>query len=709
MAENVVRLKTGQRGPQTGPCPDQDTLAPVEPAPGGELDGKGSGAACSAGPWRRVCRSEPNAKKGKDKPLPGSHHGAGWAFWINVHGCKGVTFQNWARTYGCCPEMYYQPTCVEEVREASVHPTLSRLCPSRRCLTCRPRLPRPQLPAPETLPAGRPTPRARLESPLPRQVLALARQQKTRVKVVGRGHSPSDIACTDGFMIHMGKMNRVLQVDTEKKQVTVEAGILLTELHPQLDKHGLALPNMGAVSDVTAAGFLGSATHNTGIKHGIMATQVVALTLLTADGTLLECSESNNPEVFQAAQVHLGCLGVVLTITLQCVPQFHLQETSFPSTLKEVPCSASGPEIYQWMMMVMVMVVGMVVMMVEMVVMMMVMMVVMMVMMAVKIVVMVVGMVVMVVEMVVKIVMMVGMVVMMVVKMVVMVGMMVLKLVERLMLMVTMVIVKVMMVVTLVRDDHGAGNVEMVTTVTVVLRVLDNLDSHLKKSEYFRFLWFPHSDSVSVIYQDHTTKPPSSSASWFWDYAMGFYLLEFLLWISTFLPGLVQWINRFFFWLLFSRRRENSNLSHKIFTYECRFKQHVQDWAIPREKTKEALLELKATLEANPKMVAHFPVEVRFARGDDILLSPCFQRDSCYMNIIMYRPYGKDVPRLDYWLAYETIMKKLGGRPHWAKAHNCTRKDFEKMYPSFSKFCAIREKLDPSGMFLNTYLEKVFY
>lgn len=51
---------------------------------------------------------------------------------------------------------------------------------------------------------------------------------------------------------------------------------------------------------------------------------------------------------------------------------------------------------------------------------------------------------------------------------------------------------------------------------------------------------------------------------------------------STFLPCLVGWINRFFFWLLFTRKKESSNLSHKIFTYECRFKQHVQDWAIPR-------------------------------------------------------------------------------------------------------------------------------
>ena len=73
---------------------------------------------------------------------------------------------------------------------------------------------------------------------------------------------------------------------------------------------------------------------------------MVALTLLTANGTLLECSESSNADVFQAARVHLGCLGVILTVTLQCVPQFHLQETTFPSTLKEVlslicHCSAS--------------------------------------------------------------------------------------------------------------------------------------------------------------------------------------------------------------------------------------------------------------------------------------------------------------------------------------------------------------------------------
>lgn len=66
--------------------------------------------------------------------------------------------------------------------------------------------------------------------------------------------------------------------------------------------------------------------------------QVVGLSLLTASGDILECSESINADIFQAARLHLGCLGVVLTVTFQCVPQFHLHEVTFPSTLTEVWC-----------------------------------------------------------------------------------------------------------------------------------------------------------------------------------------------------------------------------------------------------------------------------------------------------------------------------------------------------------------------------------
>ncbi|XP_067844614.1 L-gulonolactone oxidase-like isoform X2 [Heptranchias perlo] len=377
-----------------------------------------------------------------------------------VQGTEGYRFQNWASTYSCHPELYFEPTSVEEVR----------------------------------------------------QILELAKQRSKRVKIVGCGHSPSDIACTDDYLIRLNKLNKLLQVDKKQQRVTVEAGMLLSHLNEELASLGLALSNIGAVSDLTVGGVIGTGTHNTGIQHGILATQV-----------------------------------------------------------------------------------------------------------------------------------------------------------------------------------------------------LNDLDTHLKQSEYFRFFWFPHTDKVTVFYADRTDKPVKASSSWLWDYAIGYYLLELLLWISAFFPRLVPWITQLFFWLIYSVKGEQVNRSDKAFNFECLFKQHVSDWAVPIEQTGKALGQLKEWLERNPDVRAHFPVEVRFARGDEILLSPCYKQNSCFMNIIMYRPYGKELPRERYWAAYEQIMKRNGGRPHWAKAHSCVRQDFEKMYPAFHKFCSIREQLDPSGMFLNNYLEKAFF
>ncbi|XP_015472228.1 L-gulonolactone oxidase-like isoform X2 [Parus major] len=142
--------------------------------------------------------------------------------------------------------------------------------------------------------------------------------------------------CSPELLFRPRNLHELRQVDKEKLQVKVEAGILLSELNLELDKHGMALANLGAVAEVTAAGVIGTGTHNTGIGHGILPTQVVALSLLLASGEILECSESLNAEVFQAARLHLGCLGIVLSVTFQCVPEFRLREVAFPSTLPQV-------------------------------------------------------------------------------------------------------------------------------------------------------------------------------------------------------------------------------------------------------------------------------------------------------------------------------------------------------------------------------------
>ena len=89
-----------------------------------------------------------------------------------------------------------------------------------------------------------------------------------------------------------------------------------------------------------------------------------------------------------------------------------------------------------------------------------------------------------------------------------------------------------------------------------------------------------------------------------------------------------------------------------------------------REKTAKVLMELKDWIETTPNIYVHFPIEIRFVKEDDIYLSPSFGRDSTFINIIMYRPYGKDVSHQVYWNQYEKIMKEAGGRPHWAKVLN---------------------------------------
>jgi L-gulono-1,4-lactone dehydrogenase len=157
-----------------------------------------------------------------------------------------------------------------------------------------------------------------------------------RIKVVGTGHSFSSIACTNGVMVDLSAYNRVVGHDPERGTVTVEAGIALHKLSDELDRRGLALANMGDIDRQTIAGATQTATHGTGLRFGNLSSQIVGLRLITADGDVLECTPDENPEVFEAARVGLGALGVVSTVTLQCVRAFRLHAIEEAMPVDEV-------------------------------------------------------------------------------------------------------------------------------------------------------------------------------------------------------------------------------------------------------------------------------------------------------------------------------------------------------------------------------------
>lgn len=155
------------------------------------------------------------------------------------------------------------------------------------------------------------------------------------VKVVGSGHSFTDAACTTGTLIQLDRHTRLLSVDREKLQATVQAGMGLGVLNETLASYGLALPNLGDIEYQTVSGALATGTHGTGAKLGCLATAVAGVELVTADGSVLQLSAEEDPEAFAAAKVSVGALGAISALTLQCVPAFNLRAVEEPLRLEQ--------------------------------------------------------------------------------------------------------------------------------------------------------------------------------------------------------------------------------------------------------------------------------------------------------------------------------------------------------------------------------------
>jgi L-gulonolactone oxidase len=153
------------------------------------------------------------------------------------------------------------------------------------------------------------------------------------VRAAGSGHSFTDAACTDGTMIDLRRMQRVLAADGEL--VTVEAGITLHRLGKELSARGLALHNQGDIDAQTLAGATATATHGTGVRFRNLSAGIAALRLVTAAGDVLELDAGRDPDAFLAARVGVGALGVVSAITLRCVPRFTLHRHDEPRPLGE--------------------------------------------------------------------------------------------------------------------------------------------------------------------------------------------------------------------------------------------------------------------------------------------------------------------------------------------------------------------------------------
>ena len=147
----------------------------------------------------------------------------------------------------------------------------------------------------------------------------------------------------------------------------------------------------------------------------------------------------------------------------------------------------------------------------------------------------------------------------------------------------------------------------------------------------------------------------------------------------------------------------------KLFNFDCLFYQYASEWAVPLDRAVACLKDLEQAMEETGNV--HFPIEIRFSKKEDLsYLSPAYQRQTCWINTVSYRPYGKShSEHRSFFQAFETICYKHTGRPHWAKEHPLKNEHFSTLYPDWNLFHRKRKEFDPNNLLINECLENSFF
>lgn len=154
----------------------------------------------------------------------------------------------------------------------------------------------------------------------------LVKQSDKRIRCVGSAHSFSPLVPTDDLLLSLARLRGLTSLDKDNMTATFGAGTRLGQTGDALWQQGFGLINMPDIDTQTLAGSTATSTHGTGRNYGSLSSDVVGMTIVDAGGQLLSCSANENVELFNAARNHLGCLGVVVDVTLRVQKRFSIDE-----------------------------------------------------------------------------------------------------------------------------------------------------------------------------------------------------------------------------------------------------------------------------------------------------------------------------------------------------------------------------------------------
>jgi FAD/FMN-containing dehydrogenase len=151
-------------------------------------------------------------------------------------------------------------------------------------------------------------------------LLQFARTNHLKVSIAGARHSMGGhVIYPDGIVIDMLPFNR-MELDGTNLVLHVQAGARWSEVIPFLNKHGLSVEVMQSNDDFSIGGSLSVNCHGWQFNRPPIDCTVQSFRLMLADGTIVKCSRTENPELFSLVLGGYGLFGIILDADLRVVP-----------------------------------------------------------------------------------------------------------------------------------------------------------------------------------------------------------------------------------------------------------------------------------------------------------------------------------------------------------------------------------------------------
>ena len=234
---------------------------------------------------------------------------------------------------------------------------------------------------------------------------------------------------------------------------------------------------------------------------------------------------------------------------------------------------------------------------------------------------------------------------------------------------------------------------------------LPKIKSRLKKHDFLRILWLPHTDKGYVITGDKIHPDTEVKENLGPSYLKHRRTASKILYKYTHIfPWLTAIANKLLYKGFFSSKKEHKGTLYQATVTKSRGSTlELAEWTIALDKFPKVFAELKEELNKwSNKSFVHIPMDVRFVYKDKSWLSYAYGQDTVTMGCVSRNAATADT--YEAFKSIEQIFLKYGGRPHWGKRFAAKDEELARVYPKWEDFKDVRRELDPTNKFLNPYL-----